>query len=84
MSQLDMLSLEIVVDAEIEVAAEIEAAVVAGAEAAAAEIAVEVGIVVGDFLESQMMQVYDNKLRTFQVPGSCMAQVVLSAFSAEL
>jgi len=75
MSQLDMLSSEIV-------AVEIEAAV--ETEAAAAEIAVEVGIVVGDFLESQMMQVYDNKLRTFQVPGSCMAQVVLSAFSAEL
>jgi len=76
MSQLDMLSSEIVVAAEIEVAAE--------TVVAAAEIAVEVGIGVGDFSESQRMQVYDNKLRTFQVPGSCMAQVVLSAFSAEL
>jgi len=63
------------------------------AEVAVAEIVVEVAVetavevvivvvVVEDFLESQKMQVFDNKLEIFQGPGSCMAQAVLFAFSA--
>jgi len=43
----------------------------------------EIVVAVEDFLESQMKQVFDNKLETFQGLGSCMAQAVLSAFSAE-
>ena len=52
---------------------------------AVAEIVVEVAVetavasvivvVVEDFLESQKMQVSDNKLEIFQGPGSCMAAI---------
>ena len=54
------------------------------AEVAVAEIVVEVAVetavevvivVVEDFLESQKMRVFDNKLEIFQGPGSCMAAI---------
>merc|ERR1719228_2170326 len=51
------------------------------AEVAVAETVVVVVVVVEDFLESQKMRVFDNKLEIFQGPGSCMAQAVLFAFS---
>ena len=68
MTQLEeMLQLDTVV-AVVEIVVEV-------AVETAVETAVEVVIVVEDFLESQKMQVFDNKLEIFQGPGSCMAAI---------
>jgi len=91
MTQLEEMSQLDTVVAVADIVAEVAVAEIV-VEVAVAEIVVEVAVetavevvivvVVEDFLESQKMRVFDNKLEIFQGPGSCMAQAVLFAFSA--
>ena len=76
MTQLEEMSQLDTVVAVAEIVAEV-AVVEIVVEVAVAEIVVEVVIVVvvEDFLESQKMRVFDNKLEIFQGPGSCMAAI---------
>lgn len=80
MTQLEEMSQLDTVVAVAEIVAEVAEIVVEVAVETAVEVVTVV--VVEDFLKSQKMRVFDNKLEIFQGPGSCMAQAVLFAFSA--
>ena len=75
MTQLEEMSQLDTVVAVAEIVAEVAVAEIVVEVAVETAVEVVIVVVVEDFLESQKMRVFDNKLEIFQGPGSCMAAI---------
>ena len=75
MTQLEEMSQLDTVVAVAEIVAEVAVAEIVVEVAVETAVASVIVVVVEDFLESQKMRVFDNKLEIFQGPGSCMAAI---------